>query len=82
MDGVTYFLRLTPIPLAIFNVIFLVPDDALAADDVLLGLTLLKQCAIDTKKMLENITTTLMVLTVPIFNHKSQIGEWGKFDVL
>lgn len=46
-------LRLTTGPLALVNVTFLIPDDELAAEDVLLGLPLLQHLGIDTKTMLE-----------------------------
>lgn len=46
-------LRITVGPLALVNVVLLVLDDELAAEDVLLGLPLLQHLGIDTKTMLE-----------------------------
>lgn len=46
-------LPLTAGPLALVNVVLLVPDDKLAGEDVLMGLSLLQNLGIDTKTMLE-----------------------------
>lgn len=73
---------LTGGPLALENGPFIVSDGEFAAENVLLALTLLKHLGIDTKTMLENIATNLMVLTVSIFNQTCQTEEWGKVTVL
>lgn len=64
--------------LKIVDVIFILSDDESAADDVIIGLPIMQNLGIETKKMLEKITTTSMVLFVSIINRLGETRKVGR----
>lgn len=73
-----FVLFLTVAPLAFCNVTFLVPEDELAAEDVLLGLHLLKTLRIVIKKMLEEYHENLDGADCSDFQPNVSVGRMGK----